>query len=84
MQKVRNEINKIDKEIISLLSKRMKLAIKIGKMKKAEGLPIRVRKREGEIMDMYLKKAKKLGLNTSFIKKLFSRIFRESRRIQRS
>lgn len=84
MQQIRNNIIKIDKEIISLLGKRMKLALKIGGFKKKNGLPIQDKDREAKLIDIYKKSAVKSGLDETFIDKLFRNIFRESRKIQRN
>ena len=96
MQQIRKQIDGIDKELIKLLSKRMKLAIKLGKFKKKEGLPILDKKREEEMLKKLAasplrhgaqawreKQAKKQGLDIKFINKLYKEIFKESRRMQR-
>ena len=82
MKEIRKQIDGIDKEIIKLLSKRMKLAIKLGKFKKKEGLPILDKKREQEMLKKLEKQAKKVGLDPKSIGKLYKEIFRESRRAQ--
>jgi len=82
MDKIRNEINKIDVQIIGLLGKRMKLAKKIGKLKKKAGLPVWDKMRERKLRKTYQTKAKTAGLSRDFIDGFFDVTFSESRRIQ--
>jgi len=84
MQQTRKQIDGIDKKLIKLLSKRMKLAIKLGKFKKKESLPVLDKKREEKMLKKLEKQAKKQGLDTKFINKLYKEIFKESRRVQKS
>lgn len=82
MKQIRQQIDGIDKEIIKLLSKRMKLAVKLGKFKKKEGLPVLDKKREEEMLKKLQKQAKKLGLDPKSVSKLYKEILKESRRVQ--
>jgi chorismate mutase len=83
MDEIRKKINEIDIQIISLMGKRMKLAKKIGKLKKKAGLPIWDKKREDKLRKIYSAKGKKDGLTGGFINQLFDVIFKESQRIQK-
>lgn len=76
----RKKIDKIDKEIISLLRKRLNYARKIGVYKKKYGIKIIDRKREKEVLQDRVKKS---GLSKDFIRKLFSLIIKESREVQK-
>jgi chorismate mutase len=82
MQQIRNQIDGIDKKVIGLLGKRMKLAAELGRLKKKEGLPVLDKKREAEMLAKIEKAAKKQGLNPLFAKKLYNEILKESRKIQ--
>ncbi len=55
LKKLREEIDKIDKEILRLLSERARLVLKIGEKKRREGLPIYSPAREREVMERWLK-----------------------------
>ncbi len=81
MQKYREEINNIDSNLIKLLEKRFKIVKKIGVYKKKNKLPIQDLKREKEIIE---KKKKESRLSGKFIQEIFSLIFLESKRLQRS
>lgn len=82
MQQIRDQIDGIDKKVIGLLSKRMKLAAELGRLKKKEGLPVLDKKREAEMLAEIEKSAKEQGLNPLFAKKLYGQILKESRKIQ--
>ena len=84
MQQIRKRIDIIDEKIIQLLARRIKLVLKVGKFKKKEGLPIRDKKREEEILKKLEKQAKKLGINPEFISKLYQEMFKESRGAQKN
>ncbi len=72
---LRKKINKIDKQIIALISKRQALMPAVGKYKKENGLAINQPKREKEILD---------NLEGDLNKKIFKEIFKDSKRIQKS
>jgi chorismate mutase len=77
----RSEINAIDSELVQLLNKRAELAIKIGAIKKAAGLPIYDPDREREVL-MRACRANTGPLDDRAIIKLYRRIISESRRIE--
>jgi|GEM_PF-570388 len=83
-QSLRAGIERIDREILTLLASRMTLSRAIGKLKKAKGLPVRNRTREGALEAMRLKRAKELGLDSAFVKKIFTNVVAHSRNLQRS
>jgi len=70
----RSEINIIDKSLIKLLSKREKIAKKIGKLKSIQKIDITDKKREKEIF----KKTK-----SKFVKSVFIQIIKSSKKLQK-
>jgi chorismate mutase len=82
MKEVRRKIDAIDKKLIVLLAERAELSVQLGKIKKQKGLPVSDKKRETEIIEKIRKLAKKHDLNPLFIKKLYTDIIKESKRIQ--
>jgi len=82
MKQIRNKIDAIDKKLIALLAERMGFVVELGKIKKRDGLPVRDKKREAEMLTEIEKTAKKHGLNPLFAKKLYIEILKESRKIQ--
>jgi len=75
----RKMIDSVDARIMQLLEQRMTYVKNIGKIKKEKGMKILDKKREEEILKSKFKQTK---LEKSFIKSLFSLIFKESRKMQ--
>jgi len=71
LKKLREEIDRIDAEMLSLIEERVGIARKIGTAKKKKGLSISDPQREKEIIDNVTKAAK---IDKEFAKKLFASI----------
>lgn len=82
IQKIRSQIDRIDKVIITALAERMSLMPEIGLYKKEYNIPIFQEKREQEIMARLKKISKELDLEESFVEEIFLSIFNEAKRIQ--
>lgn len=78
LEKLRNQINGIDDEILLLLGNRMKIAEKIGLYKKENNITILQTNRWNEILDRAIKAGEKLGLTKDFILKYFDAVHLES------
>ncbi|MEK9130181.1 MAG: chorismate mutase [Patescibacteria group bacterium] len=83
LEQLRQKINKIDKEIILKINKRLDFVKKIGEFKKKNIFPIKDAKREEELNNLYKKWSKELNLNEKIIIKIFNLIIAESKRIQK-
>jgi|TARA_B100001964_G_C14210082_1_gene590073 chorismate mutase len=79
LEELRKEIDKIDNEIISLLSKRKDLIKGVAEIKKELIKPILDEKREKEIIGRLKTKAKEKGLDENFIISLYDIILKNSR-----
>ena len=77
----RNEIDEIDAELLRLLNVRARLALKVGALKKANGLPFCDPDREQYVLTR-LRHLNTGPLDERAVYKLFRRIIRESRRVQ--
>lgn len=77
----RAEIDEIDKELLRLLNRRARLAIKVGALKHQAGLPCCDPEREREILTR-VERANPGPLETPAVSKVFRRIIAESRRIE--
>ncbi|QJC28781.1 bifunctional chorismate mutase/prephenate dehydrogenase [Enterobacteriaceae endosymbiont of Plateumaris consimilis] len=75
---LRNKIDKLDTNLINLLSERLKLVKKIGILKSFYGFPIYIPEREKLIIDLRSKEAQKLGVSPNLIKDILYRIMYES------
>jgi len=74
----RTEIDELDRELLRLLNRRARLAMKVGSLKKAAGMPCCDPERERAVLDD-LQKANAGPLDALAITKVFRRIIRESR-----
>lgn len=78
LERIREEIDQLDDELLQLLSRRMRLADKIGEYKKENNITILQTNRWNEILKKAMRDMMKLGLSEEFIKKYFDAIHLES------
>jgi chorismate mutase len=78
LEKLRNQINHLDDELMQILSQRMKVAEKIGQYKKENNITILQTNRWNEILETAFAKGEKLGLSKEFITKYFDAVHLES------
>lgn len=82
MDKLRQQIDALDRQLVDMLNDRAKLANKIGELKKTLALPVYNPKRETEVMQNVMTHSKG-PMEPSAIKRLFERIIDETRRLER-
>jgi chorismate mutase / prephenate dehydrogenase len=78
----RTEIGEIDREIISLLRKRLDLALQTGKLKRQLGLPILDPEREAAVIRTAVEAARAEQLPEELVREIFWRILGMSRGAQ--
>ena len=78
MEKMRQQINHLDDELMQILGERMKVAEKIGLYKKENNITILQTNRWNEILERATAKGNKLGLSKEFITKYFDAVHMES------
>ncbi|MBA3357642.1 MAG: chorismate mutase [Pyrinomonadaceae bacterium] len=74
----RTEIDELDRELLRLVNRRARLAMKVGALKRAAGLPCCDPERERAVL-RDLQNANAGPLNGRAVNKIFRRIIRESR-----
>lgn len=79
---LRREIDRLDNELLDILSKRMNVSREIGEYKKQRNMPVVQPGRYGDIMSTRVKAAAQLGLSEEFMRTILSAIHEESVRIQ--
>ena len=82
IDELREGIDKLDEELLSIFNRRASLALEIGKIKKQEGLPVYDPSREKRIFDR-MKRDNPGPLDDHAIVRLFERVIDESRRLER-
>ncbi|MDP3988256.1 MAG: chorismate mutase [Candidatus Levybacteria bacterium] len=83
LKKLRVKIDKLDDELLEILSKRIEIVREIGKMKRKNHLPLFDKKRWEEILKSKLSKSKSLNLSEKFIEKLYAVIHEHSLEIEK-
>jgi chorismate mutase len=78
MERMRQQINQLDDELMQLLGQRMKIADAIGQYKKENNLTILQTRRWNEILERAVRKGQKLGLSEEFIVRYFDAVHMES------
>jgi chorismate mutase len=78
----RDEIERIDREIISLLARRITLGRRTGELKRLAGLPILDPTREAAVIRRVTGEARDVGLPTEPVREVFWQIVGMSRRAQ--
>ncbi len=78
LEKLRQQINHLDDELMQILSTRMKVSEKIGEYKKANSITILQTNRWNSILERAFDKGDKLGLSREFITKYFDAVHMES------
>ncbi|MEO7306213.1 MAG: chorismate mutase [Ferruginibacter sp.] len=75
---LREQINQVDDELMTLLGQRMKLSDKIGQYKKDNDITILQTNRWNEILERGFQKGEMLGLSKEFITRYFDAVHLES------
>ncbi|HUM64794.1 MAG TPA: chorismate mutase, partial [Chitinophagaceae bacterium] len=78
LEKLRQQINHLDDELMQILGQRMMIAEKIGQYKKDNNITILQTNRWNEILERAAEKAEKMGLSKEFITKYFDAVHMES------
>lgn len=82
LEKYRENIDRIDKQLINLMAERFRYSAQIGAIKKSEGLSVLQSERWDEIISSRREYAAKAGLSEKFTGEIFQHIHDESIRIQ--
>lgn len=78
LEKLRQQINHLDDELMQIIGQRMKVAEKIGQYKKDNNITILQTNRWNAILERAFAKGEKLGLSKEFITKYFDAVHMES------
>ncbi len=84
LKKLREEINRIDEKIITLLGERRKLSKEVIEIKERYDFPLRDKKREAELLGKLVELGKERGVDSTLIKKIYSEIIDDSVKLQQN
>jgi chorismate mutase len=82
LHEARVEIDRIDAEIVRLLSVRLSTVMRAFQIKRAVGLNLRDEEREAEIIERAAERATELDLPKKQVRKIFKQILRISQKAQ--
>ena len=82
IDEIRQEIDRLDSELLRIFNQRADFALEIGKIKKGLGLPVYDPSREKNIFQR-MKEENPGPLDNQAIVRLFERVIDESRRLER-
>ncbi len=78
LQGLREQIDQVDKSLLSLLAKRMQLVAEVGEVKNRYGLPIYAPDREASMLASRRTDAQMMGISPDLIEDVLRRVMRES------
>lgn len=78
---LRDEIDQLDRELMGLLNQRARLALEIGRLKQAAGLPVFVPERESDLLDK-LAKGNHGPLPDAYLRNIFREVISACRSVQ--
>ena len=79
---LRHEIDVLDNDLLSILSKRMRISEQIGVFKKEHNISVLQTGRYNEILDKRIKDGESLGMSGEFVRTVLEAIHEESVRVQ--
>ncbi len=82
LNEVREQIDRLDEQLLRLIARRLALAGKVAEEKRANRLPFKQPEREAQLIAERRRLAAKLGLEEGFAEKIFLAIIDESLRIE--
>jgi chorismate mutase len=81
LHQLREQIDDIDDQILAIVAERMRLAVRIGELKRKRGIPIYDPDRERHIYQRLCSKAPK-PVSPDMVRRIFERVIDESRRAE--
>lgn len=83
LEKLREQIDRTDEEILILIKRRLQTAKKIAKYKKTNNMQIEDLDRETLLIFERIKKATTMNLPESFVRDIFELVLDQSKKIQK-
>lgn len=83
LQEIRKNLDQIDKELISVLAKRMSLIPKVAEFKRQNNIPRYQPEREKVVLKSKRKIAEEMSLNPDMVEDIYKRIIEDAHRIEK-
>jgi len=84
LEKLREEIDEIDNEIIALIAKRFRVVAAIGKVKKEKNIPPLDEKRWEKVVEKITQKAKENNVPVELVEKIYKEIHHTALSIEKN
>ncbi|WP_421220534.1 chorismate mutase, partial [Aeromonas jandaei] len=78
LDEIRQDITRLDQELLALLAKRKTLSIEVARAKQANPRPIRDHQREQELLVALIQQGRVLGLDAQYITRIYHTIIEDS------
>ena len=82
VNRIRMNIDMIDRDLIRVLARRHRMAMRVGRIKAERGMPVQVPEREEELLAIIREEADQVGLDPDRIEQIFVLILEQSRDAQ--
>jgi chorismate mutase len=80
---LRDEIDRVDRELIKLVARRLHSSVDIARIKAVKGLEMRSPDREAELIEEAVEEGAALGVGREYIEDLMTTVLEHSRAAQR-
>lgn len=84
LRELRDEINRLDEELLALLGRRREIAAKVIQVKEETGGPVRDERREQELLNRWVASGQGYGLDSHYVTRIFHEVVSDSLRSQQS
>ena len=81
LRRLRAQIDRVDRQLLRLLSRRAELALRVGRIKRQRGVPVFDSRREQRVLRQ-MARLNRGPLATASVRKIFQEILRWSRRLE--
>lgn len=82
INRLRDAVDLIDRDIVRLLARRRRVTTKIGRVKADRGMPVLIPNREEELLAIIKEEARLQGLDEAYVSMLFEMVLADSRKAQ--
>ena len=82
LEKLRSQIEQLDRELVALIGRRRDLAIEVGKRKQTLGLPVMDPQQEAKVVRRAAEIARELGVDEELTRDVIWRIIAAARAVQ--
>jgi chorismate mutase / prephenate dehydrogenase len=83
LQEIRKNLDQLDKEMLSILAKRMNLIPKVAEFKRQNNIPRYQPEREKAVLESKRKLAEEMSLNPDLVEDIYKRIIQDAHRIEK-